>query len=220
MGVKGRRKRREEREKRRMRERGRVERVMGRRRRGGWNVVQTENAVHAVLYLVRVFVNGSVRMRRREMEYRGRIFVVVYVGAIAVLFRFVVMMLNGTGMEERKGEKEEGVGRRRRRRRGRGGGKVREEEGNQRWREKVEWVKRRDKRGNMEGLGQVRYTVGREYVVRAGRVLLVGMVGAIVLTLQVGTRRKKVEGKRQHVSEQRSREEEEAVRRVDGKERK
>ena len=147
MGVKGRRKRREEREKRRMRERGRVERVMGRRRRGGWNVVQTENAVHAVLYLVRVFVNGSVRMRRREMEYRGRIFVVVYVGAIAVLFRFVVMMLNGTGMEERKGEKEEGVGRRRRRRRGRGGGKVREEEGNQRWREKVEWVKRRDKRG-------------------------------------------------------------------------
>ena len=95
-----------------MLERGRVERVMGRRRRGGWNVVQTENAVHAVLYLVRVFVNGSVRMRRREMEYRGRIFVGVYVGAIAVLFRFVVMMLNGTGMEERKGEKEEGgVGR-------------------------------------------------------------------------------------------------------------
>ena len=74
-----------------------------RRGRGGWNVVQTENAVHAVLYLVRVFVNGSVRMRKREMEYRGRIFVVVYVGAIAVLFRFVVMMLNGTGMEERKG---------------------------------------------------------------------------------------------------------------------
>ena len=37
--------------------------------------------------------------------------------------------------------------------------------------------KRRDKRGNMEGLGQVRYTVGREYVLRAGRVLLVGMVG-------------------------------------------
>ena len=35
-------------------------------------MVQTENAVHAVLYLVRVFVNGSVRMRRREMEYRGR----------------------------------------------------------------------------------------------------------------------------------------------------
>ena len=34
-------------------------------------MVQTENAVHAVLYLVRVFVNGSVRMRRREMEYRG-----------------------------------------------------------------------------------------------------------------------------------------------------
>ena len=52
-----------------------------------------------------------------------------------------------------------------------------------------------------------------------GRVLLVGMVGAIVLTLQVGTRRKKVEGKRQHVSEQWSREEEEAVRRVE-KERK
>ena len=45
------------------------------------------------------------------MEYRGRIFVVVYVGAIAVLFRFVVMMLNVTGVEERKGEKEEGVGR-------------------------------------------------------------------------------------------------------------
>ena len=34
----------------------------------------------------------------------------------------------------------------RRRRGGRGGGKVREEEGNQRWREKVEWVKRRNKK--------------------------------------------------------------------------
>ena len=30
-------------------------------------------------------------------------------------------------------------------------------------------MKRRDKRGNMEGLGQVRYTVGREYVLRAGK---------------------------------------------------
>ena len=41
-----------------------------------------------------------------------------------------------------------------------------------------------------------------------GRIFVVVYVGAIVLTLQVGTRRKKVEGKRQHVSEQRSREEE------------
>ena len=40
--------------------------------------------------------NGSVRMRRREMEYRGRIFVVVYVGAIAVLFRFRRFDLEGS----------------------------------------------------------------------------------------------------------------------------
>ena len=48
-----------------------------------------------------------------RMGERGTLMVLTVAGGeAAVLFRFVVMMLNVTGVEERKGEKEEGVGRR------------------------------------------------------------------------------------------------------------
>ena len=197
-----------------MRERGRVERVRSMRRRGSINVVQSENAVHAVLHLVRVFVNGSIRMRLREVEYVGRLFIVVYVGAIAVLFRFVVMMLNVSGVEDPKAENEEG-----RARVGRvgligGGALLREDEVNQVWLENIEWVKLMDSMGTMEVIGQVLYTHGVRYVLVAGMVLLVAMMGAIVLTLQVGTLLKKIGGKRQQIGEQRSRDDEAAVMRV------
>jgi len=57
-------------------------------------VVRSPNAVHSVLYRVVVFVNASRRRFLLQVEFRARILRVVYVGAIAVLFRFVVMMLN------------------------------------------------------------------------------------------------------------------------------
>jgi len=195
-----------------MRELGRREGVIGRIRRSGRQVIRAENAVHSVLYLVRAFVNGSVRIRRLGIEFRGLVFVVVYVGAIAVLFRFVVMMLNRSGGEVGKAKEEEEGGRRVGGRRvgRRGGVRRREEKTREVWREKVEWERRREDRGGMKGLGQVRYTYGREYVRRAGLVRRVGRVGARVLTLQV---RRRGRPKRQKVSEQRGRIGKDAVRR-------
>ena len=210
-----------------MYERGLVERRLATRRRGARNVVQANHAVHAVLYLVRVFVNGSARMRRRQREYMGRRVIVVYVGAIAVLFRFVVMMLNLSGAEGLlREESEEGsaskedplredsVGLRRMARRGRSGAHLLEEEVNQVWLEKVDWVYQVDPMGSMNVRGQVRYTHGIYYVIRAGRVLLVGMRGAIVLTLQTGQRGSHRTWKRQQLNEQRSRDSDKALMRV------
>jgi NADH-quinone oxidoreductase subunit J len=57
-------------------------------------VLMTANPVHSVLFLVLSFVNVSGLMRLMGAEFRAILFMVVYVGAIAVLFLFVVMMLN------------------------------------------------------------------------------------------------------------------------------
>jgi NADH:ubiquinone oxidoreductase subunit 6 (subunit J) len=70
------------------------ERASLRMRRSARMVVRSPNPVHSVLYRVVVFVNASRRRFLLQVEFRARILRVVYVGAIAVLFRFVVMMLN------------------------------------------------------------------------------------------------------------------------------
>jgi NADH-quinone oxidoreductase subunit J len=216
------------------------ERVSRTIRRSGRSVVRTPNPVHAVLYRVVVFVNASRRRFLLQVEFRARILRVVYVGAIAVLFRFVVMMLNlsetgsrqGSGRSQReRGQIFGGITRRRARvRRGRYGRasdprvpKTRSEERgkeergrNQRGRGTyLEWVKRRDGMTGIQGLGQVRYSDGRRYVVSAGMVLLVAMVGSIVLTLKV---RSFALAKRQQVDQQRSRDGDRAIRRVKNRE--
>jgi NADH:ubiquinone oxidoreductase subunit 6 (subunit J) len=56
-------------------------------------VIRARNPVHSVLYLVLVFCNAAGLLLLLEVEFLGMIFLVVYVGAIAVLFLFVVMML-------------------------------------------------------------------------------------------------------------------------------
>jgi hypothetical protein len=75
----------------------------------------------------------------------------------------------------------------------------------------VEWVKVRDPMWGMTRFGQVLFTDGMMYVVGAGMVLLVAMLGSIVLTLKVRTFAR---AKRQHVDQQRSRDADQAVRRV------
>jgi len=57
------------------------------------------NPVHSVLYLVLTFVSSSVLIITLGAEFLGILLVIVYVGAIAVLFLFIVMMLN---IEEQK----------------------------------------------------------------------------------------------------------------------
>jgi NADH:ubiquinone oxidoreductase subunit 6 (subunit J) len=57
-------------------------------------VIFAKNPIHSVLFLVLVFCNVSGLLLLLEAEFLALIFIIVYVGAIAVLFLFVIMMLN------------------------------------------------------------------------------------------------------------------------------
>lgn len=57
-------------------------------------VISSKNSMHSVLFLVLVFCNAAGLLILLETEFLAMLFLVVYVGAIAVLFLFVVMMLN------------------------------------------------------------------------------------------------------------------------------
>lgn len=57
-------------------------------------VLISENPVHSVLFLILTFCNAAAILLLLNVEFLGLIFIIVYVGAIAVLFLFVVMMLN------------------------------------------------------------------------------------------------------------------------------
>jgi len=209
-------------------------------RRSARIVVKSPNAVHSVLYRVVVFFNASIRIFLLQVEFRARILRVVYVGAIAVLFRFVVMMLNlsettsifstPTNQMENRGE-ELGVRL--------FGTFIRRiglypiyslnqdafvnrhfnsinvvntvnpninSEGFQTL--YLNWVNILDSMWGMSVFGQVLYTDGLLYVVGAGMVLLVAIIGSIVLTLKVRTFAR---AKRQHVDQQRSRDADAAV---------
>jgi NADH-ubiquinone oxidoreductase chain 6 len=60
----------------------------------GIMVIQARNPVHSVLFLILVFFNAAGLLVLLGLDFFAMIFLVVYVGAIAVLFLFVVMMLN------------------------------------------------------------------------------------------------------------------------------
>lgn len=59
----------------------------------GIMVIQARNPVYSVLFLILVFVNASGMLLQVGLDFFALLFLVVYVGAIAVLFLFVVMML-------------------------------------------------------------------------------------------------------------------------------
>ncbi len=163
-------------------------------------VIASRNPVHSVLFLILAFVNASGLFVLLGAEFLAMILVVVYVGAVAVLFLFVVMMLDVDFAELRQGflqylpigalvgaiffaELFLVVG---------------------------SWtiapaiseaitapIPPIASVSNTEALGNVLYTRYVYYFQAAGLVLLVAMVGAIVLTLR---HREKV--KRQNVAEQ------------------
>ena len=56
----------------------------------------SRNTVHSVFFLILVFVSVSILFIMIGAEFLGMIMLIVYVGAVAVLFLFVVMMLNIT----------------------------------------------------------------------------------------------------------------------------
>ena len=57
-------------------------------------VLRARNPVHAVLYLVLTFCQAAALLILLGLDFFAMLFLVVYVGAIAVLFLFVIMMLN------------------------------------------------------------------------------------------------------------------------------
>jgi len=57
-------------------------------------VILARNPVHSVLWLILAFFNGAGLMVLAGAEFIAMLLVIVYVGAVAVLFLFVVMMLN------------------------------------------------------------------------------------------------------------------------------
>ena len=155
-------------------------------------VVASRNPVHSVLFLILTFFNAAGLFVLLGAEFLAMILVVVYVGAVAVLFLFVVMMLDVDFSELKKGSLQylpfgaligiilvaELVM----------AGSV--------------WVLKPIMFGavanatpagvtNTEALGRILYTDYIYYFQIAGMVLLVAMIGAIVLTLRTrpGVRR-------------------------------
>ena len=164
-------------------------------------VIASRNPVHSVLYLILAFVNASGLFILMGAEFLGMMLIVVYVGAVAVLFLFVIMMLDVDFVELREGFLEYlpiglVIG---------GiflvelllvaGG----------WVINPGTVKQITAAiptnvSNTEALGLVLYTKYIHYFQIAGMVLLVAMIGAIVLTL-----RHKVKVKRQDINVQNAR---------------
>ena len=175
----------------------------------GAAVIVAKNPVHAVLFLILAFFNAAGLFVLLGAEFLAMILVVVYVGAVAVLFLFVVMMLDVDFAELRQGfiqylpigalvgivflaELLLVVGT---------------------WTiapaitESVAVpIPPFYSVTNTEALGQVLYTRYVYFFQAAGVILLVAMIGAIVLTL-----RHKPNVKRQNVSQQVARTRETAI---------
>jgi NADH-quinone oxidoreductase subunit J len=148
-------------------------------------VIASKNPVHSVLFLILAFVNAAGLFVLMGAEFLAMILIVVYVGAVAVLFLFVVMMLDIDFAELKRGSLQylpfgvliglilvaELVM----------AGSV--------------WVLKPAAKSlmasatpagitNTEALGRILYTDYVYYFQIAGLVLLVAMIGAIVLTLR------------------------------------
>lgn len=69
----------------------------------GLMVITARNPVHSVLFLILAFFNAAGLFVLLGAEFVAMILVIVYVGAVAVLFLFVVMMLDMSFADLRKG---------------------------------------------------------------------------------------------------------------------
>jgi NADH-quinone oxidoreductase subunit J len=72
-------------------------------------VILSRNPVHSVLWLILAFFNAAGLMLLVGAEFIAMLLVIVYVGAVAVLFLFVVMMLNIDFAELRSGFARYGI---------------------------------------------------------------------------------------------------------------
>ena len=152
-------------------------------------VVTVKNPVHSVLFLILTFISSTAILFLVEVEFISLIFIIVYVGAIAVLFLFVVMMLDIKITDLNKSFfKYFPVGSLL------GVAFFLEVliiltdilERNPYYSEAylyMDWVEKLDFLTNIGTLGQVLYTSLFTYFLIAGIILLVAMLGAVALTL-------------------------------------
>jgi NADH-quinone oxidoreductase subunit J len=175
----------------------------------GFMVIASRNPVQSVLFLILAFVNAAGLFLLMGAEFLAMILVIVYVGAVAVLFLFVVMMLDVDFAELRQGflqylpagaligvvfllELILVVG-----------AYVIDPA---LVRSPGVPIPPADVMTNTEALGQVLYTRYFYFFQAAGLILLVAMIGAIVLTL-----RERVGVRRQNISQQNLRTQDTAV---------
>ena len=69
----------------------------------GFMVISSRNPVHSVLYLILAFFTSAALFVLMAAEFLAMIMLIVYIGAVAVLFLFVVMMLDINFAEMRAG---------------------------------------------------------------------------------------------------------------------
>ena len=172
-------------------------------------VISARNPVHSVLFLILTFINASGLLLLTGAEFLAMILLVVYVGAVAVLFLFVVMMLDIDFTELRAGAAKYApigaliglivavelvvvIG----------GSTISPEALNA----ITQPIPAVAERQNTQALGDVLYTDYVFFFQMAGLVLFVAMIGAIVLTL-----RHRTNIKRQDISAQVARTPETAV---------
>jgi len=161
-------------------------------------VIVARNPVHAVLYLILTFFNAAGLFVLLGAEFLAMLLVIVYVGAVAVLFLFVVMMLDVDFAELKAGfTKNAPMG-------ALIGGLVLAELiivlGVQTFTAKIAGLPAApiptpgSGITNTEALGRVLYTKYIFLFQGAGLILLVAMIGAIVLTLRhkEGVRRQSI----------------------------
>jgi len=174
-----------------------------------FGVIAARNPVHSVLFLIATFFQAAGLFVILGAEFLALILVVVYVGAVAVLFLFVVMMLDVDFVELKRGALQYvPVG-------GMVGllflaelvlvvgtlgldpaiGNV-----------QVQPIPNPSEVSNIEALGRILYTDYIYLFQAAGMILLLAMIGAIVLTL-----RHKPHVKRQNISDQVARSREDAM---------
>jgi NADH-quinone oxidoreductase subunit J len=164
-------------------------------------VIASRNPVHSVLFLILTFVNAAGLFLLLGAEFLAMILIVVYVGAVAVLFLFVVMMLDVDFTELRQGFLDYLPF----------GAVIAIIFGIELVLVLVAWLTLPDTPSvlaaptpsditNTEALGRILYTRYIYFFQAAGLVLLVAMIGAIVLTL-----RHKPNVKRQSISAQNAR---------------
>ena len=172
-------------------------------------VIASRNPVHSVLFLILAFVNSAGLFLMAGAEFLALLLIVIYVGAVAVLFLFVVMMLDVDFAELREGFLQHlpvgmiialivllellmvlgswviapGAAA-----------------------DAVEPIPDLDQVSNIQALGDVLYTEYVFFFQVSGMILLVAMIGAIVLTL-----RHKENVRRQNISEQVARTPETAI---------